>query len=136
MATLVERTPTVAEYTTLIAAVGWGQRESHAIELAMRQSLFSVCAEENAEIVGCGRVIGDGGLHFYITDVIVLPWHQRRGIGTSIVSALTRYVESIPFTNSLVAILPTPGLVSFYSRHGYKPLGSDSPIMQRWVNRI
>lgn len=135
MATLVERNPTVAEYAMLIAAVGWRQREARAIELAMQRSLFSVCAESNSAIVGCGRVIGDGGLHFYLTDVIVIPSHQRRGIGTAIVSALTRYVESMPFRNSLVAILPTPGLVTFYARHGYKALGADSPIMQRWLNR-
>lgn len=136
MAKLVERTPTAAEYTVLIAAVGWRQRESRAIELAMRQSLFSVCAEDDGAIVGCGRVICDGGLHFYLADVIVLPSPQRRGIGTSILSAWTRYTESIPFSNSLVAVLPTPGLISFYSRHGYKPLGADSPITQRWLNRI
>lgn len=135
MATLVERNPTVAEYAMLIAAVGWRQREARAIELAMQHSLFSVCAESNGAIVGCGRVIGDGGLHFYLTDVIVIPSHQRRGIGTAIVSALTRYVESIPFRNSLVAILPTPGLVTFYARQGYKALGAESPIMQRWLNR-
>lgn len=136
MAKLVERTPSAAEDASLIAAVGWRQREVRAFELAMQRSLFSVCAEDDGAIVGCGRVIGDGGLHFYITDVIVLPSHQHRGIGTSIVSALTQYVESIPFSNSLVAVLPIPGLISFYSRHGYKALSADSPIMQRWLNRI
>ena len=135
MATLVERSPTVGEYAMLIAAVGWRQREARAIERAMRHSLFSVCAESDGVIVGSGRVIGDGGLHFYLTDVIVMPSRQRRGIGTAIVAALTRYVESIPFSNSLVAILPTPGLVGFYARHGYKALSAESPIMQRWLNR-
>ena len=39
---LVERAPTVAEYSGLIAAVGWRTREAAAIELAMRNSLYAI----------------------------------------------------------------------------------------------
>jgi ribosomal protein S18 acetylase RimI-like enzyme len=49
----------------------------------------------NSEVVGCGRVVGDGGLHFYLADIIVRPEYQRQGIGTRIVAALTRFVESL-----------------------------------------
>ena len=130
--TIVERLPTAAEYLAVIAAVGWRPRERRAVEIALRNSLYGVCAEREGRIIGCGRVIGDGGLHFYLTDVMVVPAHQRRGVGTKIVAALTRYSESVPYRNTLVAVLPTPGLVSFYAAHGYK--AQDSPVMQRWVN--
>jgi GNAT superfamily N-acetyltransferase len=131
---LVKRAPTVDEYASLIAAVGWRARDRRAIELAMRSSMYAVCAEADNRVIGCGRVIGDGGLHFYLTDVIVVPKFRRQGIGTAIVSSLTQYVESLPFVNTLVAVLPTSGLASFYERHGYKPQGGDCPIMQRWIN--
>ena len=133
--TIVERLPTAAEYLDVIAAVGWRPRERRAVEIALGNSFYAVCAEREGRVIGFGRVIGDGGLHFYLADVIVVPPHQRRGVGTRIVAALTRYVESLPYPNTLVAVLPTPGLAGFYAAHGYKAQGAESPVMQRWINR-
>lgn len=133
-ASIVERRPTIAEYLELVAAVGWRRREAAAVEIALSHSLYAVCALSASRVVGCGRVIGDGGLHFYLTDVIVHPSHQRLGIGTAIVEALTRHVEAVPFTNTLVEMLPTRGLADFYGRHGFKPQGPHCPSMVRWLN--
>lgn len=131
---IIERPPTPAEYAALIASVGWRPREPRAVEVALAHSLYAVCAEtDDGRAVGRGRVIGDGGLHLYLTDVVVTPAHQRRGVGTRIVAALTRYVEGVPYANTLVAVLPTPGLVAFYARHGFRPQGPGTPIMQRWI---
>jgi GNAT superfamily N-acetyltransferase len=132
--TIVERSLTATEYLSLIASVGWRPRERRAVEVALANSLYAVCAEVDGRAVGCGRVIGDGGLHLYLTDVIVTPAFQRRGIGNRLVAALARYVESVPYANTLVAVLPTPGLVDFYARHGFEPQSPRSPVMQRWVN--
>jgi GNAT superfamily N-acetyltransferase len=93
-----------------------------------------VCAEAAGEAIGMGRVIGDGGLPLYLTAVIVHPASQRRGAGTAIVAALTAWVDAAPFQNAVVGLLPTPGLVGFYQRHGYKPQPSDSPAMMKGVN--
>jgi GNAT superfamily N-acetyltransferase len=131
---IVERPPTATEYLSLIASVGWRPRELRAVELALANSLYAVCAEVDGQAIGCGRVIGDGGLHLYLTDVIVTPAFQRRGIGTKLVAALTRYVQSVPYANTLVAVLPTPGLVEFYAKHGFEPQSGRSPAMQRWIN--
>jgi GNAT superfamily N-acetyltransferase len=132
--TIIERLPTLEEYVRLIAAVGFRPRRREAIALALQHSWFSVCAESAGEAIGMGRVIGDGGLHLYLTDVVVHPAHQRRGVGTAIVAALTAWVDAAPFPNTVVGLLPTPGLVHFYQRHGYKPQPSDSPAMLKWVN--
>jgi GNAT superfamily N-acetyltransferase len=131
---IVERPPTPPEYLALIASVGWRPREQRAVEIALANSLYAVCAEVDGRAIGCGRVIGDGGLHLYLTDVIVTPAFQRRGIGTKLVAALIRYVESSPHTNTLVAVLPTPGLIDFYAVHGFEPQSPRSPAMQRWIN--
>jgi GNAT superfamily N-acetyltransferase len=132
--TIVERLATPEEYARLIAAVGFRPRRREAIELALQHSWFSVCAESAGEAIGMGRVIGDGGLHLYLTDVVVYPAHQGYGVGTAIVAALTAWVDAAPFPNTVVGLFPTPGLVSFYQRHGYKPQPNDSPAMLKWVN--
>lgn len=132
---IAERVPTVDEYIQVIASVGWRQRERPAVEIALKNSLYAVCAETCERIVGFGRVIGDGGLHLYLTDVVVIPQYQRCGIGSRIVAALNNFVEAFPYQNTIVGIIPTQGLRGFYERFGYKAQSPDSPAMYKWVNR-
>jgi predicted N-acetyltransferase YhbS len=130
---LIERRPTVSEYESLIASVGFKPRDRQAISAALSASLFSVCAEVDSGIVGMGRVIGDGGLHYYLTDVVVARAYQRRGVGTRIVRALTEFVESIPFKNTCVGIFAVEGTPDFYARFGYK--AQRGAAMLRWLNK-
>jgi len=60
-----------------------------------------------------GRGIGDGGLHYYLTDVVVVPAHQHHELGSRIVAALTQYVESISFKNTWVGVFPVEGTADF-----------------------
>ena len=133
---LVERYPTVDEYRRLISSVGWKPRDTQAISRALASSLFAVCAEAGREIVvGMGRVIGDGGLHYYLTNVVVLPAHQHQGLGSRIVAALTKYIEGVPFKNTWVGLFPVEGTADFYARFGYKAQRPSGPAMFRWLNR-
>jgi GNAT superfamily N-acetyltransferase len=132
---LVERVPTVGEYQRLIAAIGWKPRDEAAISSALAGSLFSICARLDGNVVSMGRVIGDGGLHYYLTDVVVLPAHQRRGIGASIVRALNGYLERVPFKNSWVGVFAVEGTVDFYARLGFKAQNPSGPAMFRWWNK-
>ncbi|KZT57235.1 hypothetical protein CALCODRAFT_496358 [Calocera cornea HHB12733] len=49
--------------------------------------------QPDPRVVGMGRLIGDGALSMQIVDVIVLPLHQKRGLGKLIMRELTRWVE-------------------------------------------
>jgi GNAT superfamily N-acetyltransferase len=132
---IVERKPTVPEFAHLTTAVGWRPRDVGAITAALEGSLYAVCAEVDRIVVGMGRVIGDGGLHYYLTDVAVHPAHQRRGVGSKIVEALTRFVERVPFKNTWIGVFAVEGTVAFYARYGYKAQAPTGPAMYRWLNR-
>ena len=60
--------------------------------LAGSWSVAHVVLRETGALVGMGRVIGDGGWYFHITDMCVDPDHQRRGIGDAV---LTRLIDGI-----------------------------------------
>src|SRR5688572_23522463 len=115
---IVEMTPTIEDYARVIESVGWRPRQPEAIEIALRNSCFSVCAVSDGVVVGFGRVIGDGGLHLYVTEIV---------------AALTRWVEEFPFRNTVVAVLPIGGLAAFHERHGFKAHSNNSPQMSRWI---
>ena len=70
---LIEREPTVEEYRRLRASAGWSERTIEAMETSLEHGLYGVCLVRDGETIGCGRVIGDGGMYFYVQDVIVLP---------------------------------------------------------------
>lgn len=131
---LESRTPTVAEYQTLLASVGWKPREPAAIERALANSDFAVCALENGSVVGMGRVIGDGGLHYFLSDIVVRSDRQRRGVGTRIVRHLAERLEEIPFKNTFVGVFAATGSRKFYERLGYKAQSERGPAMYRWLN--
>src|SRR5437870_3557404 len=117
--TFIARAPTVDEYAFLIAAVGWKSREPEAIALALANSLYAICAQLENQVVGMGRVIGDRGLHYYLSDVVVLPEHQHKGIGTRVVERLNRYLDALPYRNTLVGVITGRGTREFYERCGY-----------------
>jgi hypothetical protein len=76
---IVERAPTPDEYRRLRASVGWGELSPDGIRADLSGSLYSVVLERDGDAVGCGRVVGDGGIYFYVQDVIVVPGLQGLG---------------------------------------------------------
>ncbi len=50
-----------------------------------RHSLLWVTAEDDGRVVGFANVIGDGGAHAVLLDVVVDPARQGSGIGTRLV---------------------------------------------------
>jgi ribosomal protein S18 acetylase RimI-like enzyme len=62
-------------------------------EESLNQSLFGVIVQNQGEVVGMGRVIGDGRIYFYIQDIAVLPEHQNKGIGKLIIETIQEYLK-------------------------------------------
>jgi GNAT superfamily N-acetyltransferase len=52
-----------------------------------RHSLLWVTAADDGRLVGFANVIGDGGAHAVLLDVVVDPARQGSGIGTRLVEA-------------------------------------------------
>ncbi len=89
---IVERTPATEEYGKLRIAAGWDEIDTQAAERGLNNSVCSVCAVHKGEVIGCGRLIGDGAMYFYLQDVIVLPKFQGKGIGRRIMEAIMDYI--------------------------------------------
>ncbi len=126
---LVERSPTAEEYQKLREAVGWGNVDVEATEIGLHNSLFSVCVIFENEVIGCGRVIGDSGIYFYIQDVIVLPEFQGKGIGKRIMDTIMDYLKAHAHPGAFVGLMAAKGVSKFYERYGFKVRPSDAPGM-------
>jgi ribosomal protein S18 acetylase RimI-like enzyme len=126
---LTRRLPTIAEYHKLRTAVGWECMDSKSTEIGLKNSLFSVCALFKKEVVGYGRVIGDGAIFFYIQDIMVLPEHQKKGVGRMIMNAIMDFLNAHARKYTFVGLMAAKGASSFYEKFGFSPRLPEQPGM-------
>ncbi|NRF28145.1 GNAT family N-acetyltransferase [Vibrio coralliilyticus] len=128
------RMPTVNQYNALRRSVGWEEIDKYRTNLALKNSILSVCASTEDKIIGIGRVVGDGAMYFYIQDIIVCPNYQRQGIGSSIVEQIMSNVQSLTRKGSgtFIGLMADKGLANFYSKYGFEYQSDDVPFMNIW----
>ena len=131
--TIVERTPTVEEYRGLREAVGWHNLSCERTQNALRNSVYSVCVLNDGAVVGCGRVVGDGHLYYYLQDVIVHPAHQGKGVGKRITQAIVDRVSGLAESGAFFGLMAAPNVAPFYEKFGFQKRADDKPGMSVWI---
>jgi GNAT superfamily N-acetyltransferase len=126
---IVERIPTVEEYLALREAVGWERLNEQMTARALANALFSVCLLHNGKVIGCGRVIGDGGLHFYLQDIMVQPAYQGKGLGKRLMRAILAYLDEHALPGAFIGLMAANGKSSFYKQFGFAVRPPERPGM-------
>jgi GNAT superfamily N-acetyltransferase len=122
--------PTAAEYAELRRHVGWNVVDPAAVARALTASLAGVVARDRAgELVGMGRVVGDGGVYLYLQDVIVRRAWRGRGLGTTITEALLDRIRALGASGTFVGLMAAEGAAPFYERFGFVRRPDDRPGM-------
>lgn len=118
---LEEGTPDVGEFLSLRVRAGMRPRSPEGAKKGLGQELFSVLLrlESSSEIVGMGRVIGDGGTIFVICDMLVIEEFQRNGGGTIIMNALMGYLLREAPPNAYINLMAD--IDGFYEKWGFVP---------------
>jgi ribosomal protein S18 acetylase RimI-like enzyme len=117
--TLLKRLPTIEELKSFHVAVGWDNVDDAAIATALKNSLFGCVVLHNGRTIGCGRVIGDGGMYFYIQDIIVLPEYQGRGLGLLLMQAVMDHIGNIARPNAFIGLMAAKDKAGFYLKFGF-----------------
>lgn len=118
--------PKPEDYNRLRRDAGWPEMDPETVRRCLPSSSFAICALENEMVVGTGRVVGDGGLCFYIQDVIVARSHQGRGIGEAIMDAILDFIEEKAVQNTYVGLMSAMGKEGFYHRFGFTTRPTDT----------
>lgn len=108
---------------------GWGAIDDMAASTGLRRSLYSVCAYVDDQLVGVGRVVGDGGCHFLIVDVIVRQDMQKQGIGSRIMEAIMAFVATRARKGTMISLMAARGVAPFYERFGFRSRSQERPGM-------
>ncbi|MCE5260013.1 MAG: GNAT family N-acetyltransferase [Chloroflexi bacterium] len=117
--TICDKLPSPADYNCLRAAVGWRTFSEAAVKRFLPNSLYSVCSYAGDRLVAMARVVGDGGLVFYIQDVIVLPARQEQGIGRALMERVMAWIMVQAQPGAVIGLMAAVGREGFYERYGF-----------------
>ena len=119
----------------LYQAVGWTNYTHHPqmLEKSLSHSLAIYLALDGEAIVGLVRLVGDGFSSVFVQDLIVLPSHQRQGIGSALMKeALGDFKEVYQIQ---LATEQTEKNLGFYRFLGFETLSTYDCTGMIWVER-
>lgn len=114
--------PGVVDYLRLREAGGLSPFTAEAAASGLPNSIFGVSILHDDAVVGMGRIIGDGGCFFQITDIVVDPAHQGKGLGKRIMRALMDHVETALPQSAYVSLIADVPADALYAGFGFGPV--------------
>lgn len=112
--------PTVSDYIDIRLAAGLSRKSEEAARIGLANGLFGVVVYCAGKPIGIGRVIGDGGCFFEVTDIAVLPEHQKKGVGDMIMRAIMEFLREKAPKTAYVSLMADHGTPHFYERYGFE----------------
>lgn len=118
---LVDNILQAEDFVRLRIEAGFAEVPVEHARKALQNGLLNVSAIYHGELVGMGRLVGDGAMYWYLQEIIVLPEFQRKGIGTMIVNHLIDYAKANSITGKFTTIggVSAKGKEPFYQKMGF-----------------
>ena len=112
--------PAIATYQLLRVAAGMSAKSTEAAAKGLPNSLFAVQVLLGDEVVGMGRIIGDGGCFFQVVDIAVLPAHQGKGLGKLIMREIRQFIDSDVPESAYVSLIADGQAQDLYAQFGFR----------------
>ena len=78
------------------------------------KATHNITAYDEGRLVGCLRILTDGVYFGTITELLVLPSHQKQGIGSRLLQLAKAHTPTMLYFGA------QPGLEPFYEKNGCK----------------
>ena len=127
--------PDIDDFFALYESTGWNDNSKRPKELlfnALKDSWYFVSVYADGRFVGCGRIISDGCLHAFITELIISSEYQMKGIGKEILKRLVG--KALESGINDIQLFCAKGKEEFYLKNGFEKRPDDAPGMQYKVN--
>ncbi|MFC4526479.1 GNAT family N-acetyltransferase [Dyella halodurans] len=114
--------PGADEYRALRSAAGLSAMTPEAAAVGLPASWCSVCVRHQGELIGMGRVVGDGGLFLFlfVVDIAVAPAWQGQGWGRRIMQALMDQVHARAPARAMIGLIADGTASRLYEQFGFK----------------
>lgn len=109
-------------------AVPLGSKTADSVRISFSNSLHVCLVFDQGNLVGAGRVVGDGYDFAYLCDVAILPGYQGQGLGGEIVQFLLDQADY----HQKILLYAVPGKEAFYQKFGFAKMKT---AMARFANQ-
>ncbi|MEK5468296.1 GNAT family N-acetyltransferase [Paenibacillus sp. FSL P2-0089] len=113
--------PSVEDYIALRQEAGLSPMSIEGAAVGLPNSAFAVTVYAGDLLVGMGRVIGDGGCFFQVTDIAVKPSFQGRGLGKTIMGEIRAFLDSVP-EKAYISLIADGEAAKLYAKYGFAPV--------------
>ncbi len=122
--------PAPEAFKALYDTTGWGPalRPAGFYAQALAGSWAQACAWDGERLCGFARVISDGCLHAFVTEMIIAPDWQGQGLGALLLDDLVQRCLAAGITD--IQLFCARGKLDFYRKQGFEPRPVDGPGMQ------
>ena len=134
----VERNTLTPEmFLELYSSVGWEPPCIEQVREALAHTIATFTVYDEEQAVGMVRLIGDGGMSFYIKDFAVIPSYQAKGVGSLLMESMEKYIREAIAPDWAVSLelISTKEAVPFYKKKGFeeRPCEWDGPGMFKMI---
>ena len=116
---LVERAPGIDDYRRLRTATGLSPKSEDAARRGLAGTSHGVSLLRRDEVVGMGRIVGDGGCFYSVVDIAVIPELQGRGLGKRIMDALDAWLRANVPPTAHVSLFADGEAKRLYAKYGF-----------------
>ncbi len=100
-----------SEFLNFVNEIWPGNYDLPKTQAALRKTC-NLTAYDGSRLVGCLRVLTDGYFFGTITELLVLPAYQRRGIGSRLLQLAKEHAPTLLYFGA------QPGMEAFYEKNG------------------
>jgi len=123
--------PSAMEYVSLRLKTGMGTKDLSKAEIALKNSLFIVTLWDEDRLIGFGRIVGDEGITYVVSDIMVDPSYQGKGLGKIIMKEIDSYLEQNTDQYAYVCLIANKPADKLYSQFGFEYVDPKSCGMKR-----
>lgn len=120
--------PSVTDYLALRKKAGLSARDELASQVGLNNSIYSVVLKDlnTQQLVGMGRIIGDGGTVYQLVDIAVDPDYQGFGLGKQIMTHLTTYIKECINPLAYINLIADGKASKLYQQFGFTAVQPES----------
>ncbi|MBC3796389.1 GNAT family N-acetyltransferase [Acetobacterium tundrae] len=114
--------PKAEDYVSLRLRSGMGNKDLERSRKAITNSLFTVSLYDKEKLIGFGRIVGDGGITYVVSDIMVDEKYRRKGFADQIMKELNNYFEKNTFEDSYICLIANSPADVLYCKYRFEYL--------------